>query len=70
MGKIFKIGLLVLGCIFLFLYSIHGRYEYRYKGGVFTVFDTSNGIMYVAGKDTLETVDIVGKAKSKAMKDN
>jgi hypothetical protein len=69
--KSFKIGLLVLGCIFLFLYSIHGRYEYRFKGGAFAVFDTSKGIMYVVGKDTtLQTWDIVAKAKAKAKKGN
>lgn len=61
--KIFKIGLLVLGCVFLFLYSFHGRYEYRNDGGAFQAFDKSKGILYVLADNTEGKIDIVSIGK-------
>ena len=61
--KTFKIGLLVLGCIFLFLYSFHGRYEYSAVGNSIAAFDTSKGILYVVTENAEGRIDIVSRGK-------
>ena len=51
--KIFKIGLIILGVIFLIIYfhssqkSQNGRYFYSTDGRSRTVFDTREGVVYV-----------------------
>lgn len=51
MDKIFKIGILILGTIFVLLYysdSKKGRYEMNEIGTLPAVFDTQTGTVYVA----------------------
>lgn len=54
MNRIFKIGLLILGIILLFLYASHDRYELHISTGEnhFVVFDKRKGFVYVIGEET------------------
>lgn len=67
MDKIFKIGLLILGIILLFIYSRHDRYELHISTGEdhYIVFDKRKGYVYVIGENTkgysLDIIDCVKK---------
>ena len=52
--KIFKIGILVLGIIFLLLYSQHSQNGRFLEVGSFSVFDTETGKSYVIPSDSIE----------------
>lgn len=46
MDKIFKIGILVLGVVFLVLFYFHGRYQIDNIGEHSVVVDTRTGVYY------------------------
>jgi len=46
MDKIFKIGILVLGVVFLVLFYFHGRYQFGSIDSHAVVVDTRTGVYY------------------------
>ena len=57
MDRLFKIGLLILGVVFLLLYSINsqkGRYQIGAQQSMVIILDTSQGIFYGFNDETKE----------------
>jgi hypothetical protein len=65
-SNIFKIGLLILGLILLYIFSSYDRYELHISTGEdhFVVFDKREGYVYVIGEDIKGySLDIIGSVK-------
>lgn len=70
-NKMFKIGLLILGIILLFIYSSYDRYELHIDPSqtYFIVFDKRKGCVYIIGEETKGySLDIIGSVKKQEKK--
>jgi hypothetical protein len=61
----FKVGLLVLGVVFLALYFFYsnsdGRYQIGYSLGATVVIDTRTGVIYEKSSDMVTITNLVDK---------
>ena len=55
MEKIFKLGILILSAVFLFIFYSNSqtkRYEYQKEDETFTIFDNKTGIIHTVSFDS------------------
>ena len=72
MEKIFKLGILVLSAVFLFIFynnSQNKRYEYHATGESLAVFDKRTGVCYMQSASLNAVIDLIGATvETKAVK--